>query len=254
VPERSERSSAPASALQRITARYASRGLAHPVASSRLFATHRHRCSLTPKRSSGMSDGDHLAELRDDNAQAPRRARGGKGSRARRLEKYNELQREQTLMTHSERWVSLTLGALRLHRANLRDAARAGQVHLRSARTKIRRAVWRAWTFRSLKIAGPRLCVEGDFSAACFPIRGNALEPLSRRDMWVLKRASALARRAVPELVDPEEIRSHRHVLDWLQGDGDMTHTREAAAKLMAESLQPKAKKPKQRGKSKSKR
>ena len=198
-----------------------------------------------------MSDGDHLAELRDDNAQAPRRARGGKGSRARRLEKYNELQREQTLMTHSERWVSLTLGALRLHRANLRDAARAGQVHLRSARTKIRRAVWRAWTFRSLKIAGPRLCVEGDFSAACFPIRGNALEPLSRRDMWVLKRASALARRAVPELVDPEEIRSHRHVLDWLQGDGDMTHTREAAAKLMAASLQPKAKKPKQRGKAK---
>ena len=96
--------------------------------------------------------------------------------------------------------------------------------------------------------------MEGDFSAACFPIRGNALEPLSRRDMWVLKRASALARRAVPELVDPEEIRSHRHVLDWLQGDGDMTHTREAAAKLMAESLQPKAKKPKQRGKSKSKR
>ena len=53
------------------------------------------------------------------------------------------------------------------------------------------------------------------------PIRGKLLEPLSRRDMWVLKRASALALHN-PQLTtcgepDPDfDRKTRRHVLDWL--------------------------------------
>ena len=200
------------------------------------------------------SDGQYLPRpLHDDSAlRAPRRARGGKGSRTRRLEKYNESKVSGAqALAH---WTRLTQEALRLHRANLRGTAKAGHACLCSARTKIRRAVWQAWTRRSLRIAGPRFCeVQGELITATYPIRGDALEPLSRRDMWVLKRASAISRCAIPELLDPMERRGYRHVLDWLFADGDMTHTREAAAKLMALKLQPEPT-PKHRSKRKSSR
>ena len=79
---------------------------------------------------------------------------------------------------------------------------------------KIRRAVWHAWTRRSLTIAGPRFCDEA--SGEWHPMRGDNLAPLSRRDMWVLKRASSLAKH-VPELSGPMYDRTYRHVLDWLR-------------------------------------
>jgi hypothetical protein len=68
-----------------------------------------------------------------------------------------------------------------------------------------------------MKIAGPHNLLR--FDELC-PIRGKLLEPLSRRDMWVLKRAAALALH-VPELThfepDPDfDRRTRRHVKDWL--------------------------------------
>ena len=51
--------------------------------------------------------------------------------------------------------------------------------------------VWRAWTHRSLdSMSGPTL------GGAEWPIRGEALAPLSHRDMWLLGRAARLVRHA----------------------------------------------------------
>ena len=70
-----------------------------------------------------------------------------------------------------------------------------------------------AWTRRSLNIFGPRLSDEnGGWQQ---PVLGEALAPVSRRDMWVLRRASRLAL-CVPELSDPFRDRARRHALDWL--------------------------------------
>ena len=149
---------------------------------------------------------DHAARGR------PKSSRGGQGSRARRLEKYQE-----AVAACAARWWPLVHGTLRQHRANLREAARVTWACTTSARAKLRGILWGAWVRRSMKIAGPHNLLR--FDELC-PIRGKLLEPLSRRDMWVLKRAAALALH-VPELThfepDPDfDRRTRRHVKDWL--------------------------------------
>ena len=117
----------------------------------------------------------------------------------------------------------LVQGMMLMHRANLREATLATWARTQSARAKLRDSLWRAWVCRSLKIAGPHnslSCGMNGEDQLC-PIRGKLLEPLSRRDLWVLKRASALAGR-IPQLTnrsdpDPDFDRQvRRHVLDWL--------------------------------------
>lgn len=126
---------------------------------------------------------------------------------------------------------------MRQHRANQRDAARAAETHLHSAREKIRRAVWQAWTRRSLTIMGPRFCDES--TGTWHPMRGDALTPLSRRDMWVMKHAARLAKHVY--ISEPFEIRAQRHILDWLCVGADMEYTRAAATELIAELLEKEA-------------
>ena len=120
-------------------------------------------------------------------------------------------------------WWPLVQGMMLMHRANLREATLATWARTQSARAKLRDSLWRAWVCRSLKIAGPHnslSCGMNGEEQLC-PIRGKLLEPLSRRDLWVLKRASALAGR-IPQLTnrsdpDPDFDRQvRRHVLDWL--------------------------------------
>lgn len=190
--------------------------------------------------------GAQLAELHDVNARAlsSRRARGGKGSRARRLEKFNES------VKAAARWSQITQAALRQHRAKLRDSAVHAETHLRSAREKIRRAVWQAWTRRSLTIMGPRFYDES--FGVWQPMRGDTLAPLSRRDMWVMKHAARLAKHVY--ISEPYEPRSHRHVFDWLCMGDDLEYTRAAAAEKMAEMLRPKTNPEQPRPKSKSRR
>ena len=106
----------------------------------------------------------------------------------------------------------ITQAALRQHRAKQRDAARNAEAHLHAARVKIRSAVWQVWTRRTLVISGPQNYDEDE--GILVPIRGEALAPLSRRDMWVLKLASRLAKHE-PELASVHYF-TYRHVLDWL--------------------------------------
>ena len=47
-------------------------------------------------------------------------------------------------------------------------------------------------------------------------MQGDNLAPLSHRDMWILKRASRLAKH-VPQLSNPTYDRWQRHVHDWLR-------------------------------------
>ena len=117
-------------------------------------------------------------------------------------------------------WWPLVQGMMLLHRANLREATLATWARTQSARAKPRDSLWRAWVCRSLKIAGPHnslSCGMNGEEQLC-PIRGKLL---SRRDLWVLKRASALAGR-IPQLTnrsdpDPDfDRQARRHVLDWL--------------------------------------
>ena len=165
------------------------------------------------------SPGDEcVPSPKDRDARKARKAtRGGQGSRAKRLQKFQEAQAKCVV-----KWWPLVQGVLRQHRATLRDDARMAWTRLQAARSKIRDALWRAWTCRSLKIVGPHdslQCDEYTEYVLC-PIRGKALEPLSHRDMWVLKRAAALALR-VPKLTrhdpDPDfDRQTRRHICDWL--------------------------------------
>ena len=138
--------------------------------------------------------------------------RGGKGSRARRLQNF---QKEQA--KRAAKWLPLTTGVLRQERAKLRDGVHAAWLHLASAREKVRRASWRAWTSRSLNIQGPDNYLE--HSDLPIPARGTALAPVSRRDMWLLGRAVTLGKH-VPEIYRRAGglgYDAHRHVLDWLR-------------------------------------
>ena len=49
-------------------------------------------------------------------------------------------------------------------------------------------------------------------------MQGDNLAPLSHRDMWILKRASRLAKH-VPQLSNPTYDRWDRHVHDWLRNE-----------------------------------
>ena len=87
---------------------------------------------------------------------------------------------------------------------------------LDSAREKIRRAVW---TCRCLYVQGPNNL----HRKIIVPMRGELLQPLSRRDLWILRRAAALDKH-LPESARRRRHRhlylpSRRHVLDWLRVD-----------------------------------
>ena len=138
----------------------------------------------------------------DGNASATKTSRrGGRRSREQRREKYL-----RKLVSMATRWQQLAQGALRRDRAKLRDDVQASWSRLTAAREKIRGAVWRAWTSRTLKISGPL----NDYGYE--KIRGQRLEPLSHRDMFVLRRAAARAK-YLPDL----GYLTYRHVNDWLR-------------------------------------
>ena len=70
-----------------------------------------------------------------------RRARGGKASRARRLENFRQHKAAAPAAALAIKWEQLAHGLLRQQRATLRDGARAAWVRMRAARAKIGAAV-----------------------------------------------------------------------------------------------------------------
>ncbi len=85
-----------------------------------------------------------------------RRARGGKASRARRLENFRQHKAAAPAAAPAIKWEQLAHGLLRQQRATLRDGARAAWVRMRAARAKIGAAVRSAWRCRSAR-ASPRV-------------------------------------------------------------------------------------------------
>jgi len=79
-----------------------------------------------------------------------RRARGGKASRARRLENFRQHKAAAPAAAPAIKWEQLAHGLLRQQRATLRNGARAAWVRMRAARAKIGAAVRSAWRCRSL--------------------------------------------------------------------------------------------------------
>jgi len=165
-----------------------------------------------------------LAERGNDASSSRRRARGGKGSRARRLENYQHTKAAANAQGSVAAWALLVQGALRQHRANQRDNAREAWARACRARAKLRAAAWQAWTCRSLETDGLDVCVQG---VHVFDT-GQALAPLSRRDMWILTRAARLMLEIMmkqfardpsfsDESLDPTSWRFCRHPLDWLR-------------------------------------
>jgi len=149
-----------------------------------------------------------------------RRARGGQTSRARRLQKYQESKATApaTPATSTALWNKLTRGILRKTRAKLRDGVRAAWARACQHRAKIRAAVWREWTARSLETTGIDMWLEDE----CQFVTGKAVAPLSRRDVWILSRALYFVvknqqRDPYDDTFSPEGIRYYRHVLDWLR-------------------------------------
>ena len=82
---------------------------------------------------------DVLQENIDPSVAPRRRARGGKASRAKRLEKFQEL-RATTIAAPAVAWARFTYGALRQHRANRHDDVQDAWICARRARAKIRGA------------------------------------------------------------------------------------------------------------------
>ena len=81
----------------------------------------------------------------------PKLSRGGQGSRARRLQKFQEASG-----VCPARWWPLVQGMMLMHRANLREATLTTWERSQSARAKLRDGLWRAWVCRfHLKIVGP---------------------------------------------------------------------------------------------------
>lgn len=163
-----------------------------------------------------------LLESKNTNALAAprRRARGGKTSRARRLEKYQESKATTPAApaTSTALWDKFAQGVLRQTRAKLRDGVRAAWARASLNRAKVRAAAWREWTSRSLDISGIDMCLEEE----CQFVTGEALAPLSRRDVWILSRAVFFMvknqlRDPHDDTFHPESIRYYRHVLDWLR-------------------------------------
>ena len=68
-----------------------------------------------------------------------RRARGGKASRARRLENFRQHKAAAPAAAPAIKWEQLAHGLLRQQRATLRDGARAAWVRMRAARAEDRR-------------------------------------------------------------------------------------------------------------------
>ena len=74
-----------------------------------------------------------------------RRARGGKASRARRLENFRQHKAAAPAAAPAIKWEQLAHGLLRQQRATLRDGARAAWMRMRATRAKIGAAVRSAW-------------------------------------------------------------------------------------------------------------
>ena len=115
-----------------------------------------------------------------------RRARGGKASRARRLENFRQHKAAAPAAAPAIKWEQLAHGLLRQQRATLRDGARAAWVRMRAARAKIGAAVRSAWRCRSLEITG--IYIERDGVRQY--VTGEKVAPLSRRDVYILSRAA----------------------------------------------------------------
>ena len=81
-----------------------------------------------------------LQENVDPSTAPKRKARGGKASRARRLEKFQEL-RSATPAAAAVPWARLVYGKLRQHRAKRHDDAQDAWIRTRRARVKIRAAL-----------------------------------------------------------------------------------------------------------------
>ncbi len=155
------------------------------------------------------SRGAPLAEA-DVNVHAPRsNRRGGQKNRARRLRKQE--------MHSADRWLTLVQGALRSARATSRARVAESWTRLQDARKKIRRGLWLFWNFRSITIDDIN-CKIGDSGfrkTTGFPVGFETLAPLSLRDMWLWRRAFALAVHV------PKSRACSRHVLDWLRVPSD---------------------------------
>ena len=115
-----------------------------------------------------------------------RRARGGKASRARRLENFRQHKAAAPAAAPAIKWEQLAHGLLRQQRATLRDGARAAWVRMRAARAKIGAAVRSAWRCRSLEITG--IYIERDGVRQY--VTGEKVAPLSRRGVYILSRAA----------------------------------------------------------------
>ena len=107
-----------------------------------------------------------------------RRARGGKASRARRLENFRQHKAAAPVAAPAIKWEQLAHGLLRQQRATLRDGARAARVRMRAARAKIGAAVQSAWRCGGLCSPSPRV--------PNFPLLDTTLGPLMSSAAHVL--------------------------------------------------------------------
>ena len=114
------------------------------------------------------------------------------------------------------RWPNMVQRLLGRSRAKLRSDVREAWQRLTLARAKIRRALWLRWTMRSISLEmWNSLLAANGIKIGRFgrrhPVGFDVLAPLSPRDIYIHRRASALMHVTTPR------SQSYRSVLDWLR-------------------------------------
>lgn len=135
---------------------------------------------------------------------------------SRRLQRSKQRLQEFQQTKRAARWPNMVQRLLARSRAKLRNDVREAWQRLTRARAKIRRALWLRWTMRSISLEmWNSLLAASGIKIGRFgrrhPVGFDVLAPLSPRDIYIYRRATALMHVATPL------SQSYRSVLDWLR-------------------------------------
>jgi hypothetical protein len=144
---------------------------------------------------------------------------------SKRQQRSKQRQLNFKLMVQAARWPNLVQRLLLHSRVKLRSEVQESWQRLRLAREKIRRALWTRWTERHITLERWKafLLANGDpggIASTAYgrdhPVGFEVLAPLSPRDIYIYKRATAFVLTCPPGAPLRIAADSSRHVLDWL--------------------------------------
>jgi hypothetical protein len=145
---------------------------------------------------------------------------------SKRQQRSQQRQLNFKLRMQAARWPNLVHRLLHHSRVRLRGEVVVAWQRLRRTREKIRRALWDRWTDRHITLERWKafLLAGGDPGGIAstdygrdHPVGFEVLAPLSPRDIFIYRRATAFVLACPPGTPCRIAADSSRHVLDWLR-------------------------------------